>query len=145
MMVRVPLVGAESGGVAERNAEQVVEALRKANLGNFKRDGAEIVGPAVGRELTSKGIWATVLSLAGILAYLAFRFQLSFGVGAVVATVHDLLVTFAFLAFFQIQHDAECDCRNPDDDRLFDQRHDRHLQSSSARTCALCAAIQCVT
>ena len=44
---------------------------------------------------------ATVLSLVGILAYLAFRFQFSFGVGAVVATIHDLLITMAFLAFFR--------------------------------------------
>jgi preprotein translocase subunit SecF len=102
MMVRVPLVGAESGASLSAVQQQVVDALKQqANLGNFKVAGTEIVGPAVGRELTSKGIWAMVLSLAGILAYLAFRFQLSFGVGAVVATVHDLLVTFAFLAFFQ--------------------------------------------
>jgi preprotein translocase subunit SecF len=101
MMVRVPLVGAESGASLSAVQQQVVDALKQANLGNFNVVGTEIVGPAVGRELTSKGIWAMVLSLAGILAYLAFRFQLSFGVGAVVATVHDLLVTFAFLAFFQ--------------------------------------------
>jgi preprotein translocase subunit SecF len=101
LMVRVPLVGAESGASLSAVQQQVVDALKQANLGNFKVVGTEIVGPAVGRELTSKGIWAMVLSLAGILAYLAFRFQLSFGVGAVVATVHDLLVTFAFLAFFQ--------------------------------------------
>jgi preprotein translocase subunit SecF len=101
IMVRVPLVGAESGASLSAVQQQVVDALKQSNLGNFKVVGTEIVGPAVGRELTSKGIWAMVLSLAGILAYLAFRFQLSFGVGAVVATVHDLLVTFAFLAFFQ--------------------------------------------
>ncbi len=40
-------------------------------------------------------------SLLGILLYLAFRFQFSFGVGAVVATIHDLLITLAFLAFFR--------------------------------------------
>src|SRR5207237_1316176 len=40
-------------------------------------------------------------SLVGILLYLAFRFQLSFAVGAVIATIHDLLVTLAFLAFFR--------------------------------------------
>src|SRR5262245_16569356 len=101
IMVRVPLVGAESGASLSAVQQQVVDALKQANVGNFKVVGTEIVGPAVGRELTSKGIWATVLSLAGILAYLAFRFQFSFGVGAVVATIHDLLVTFAFLAFFQ--------------------------------------------
>ncbi len=41
------------------------------------------------------------MSLIGILLYIAFRFQFSFAVGAVVATIHDLLVTFAFLAFFR--------------------------------------------
>ena len=101
IMVRVPVVGAESGASLSTVQQQVVDALKQANVGNFKVVGTEIVGPAVGRELTSKGIWAMVFSLVGILAYLAFRFQLSFGVGAVVATVHDLLVTFAFLAFFQ--------------------------------------------
>ena len=44
---------------------------------------------------------ATVLALVGILLYIAFRFQFSFAVGAVVATIHDLLVTLAFLAFFR--------------------------------------------
>ena len=47
------------------------------------------------------GLWATVLSLVGLLLYIAFRFQFSFGVGAVVATIHDLLITLAFLAFFR--------------------------------------------
>jgi preprotein translocase subunit SecF len=42
-----------------------------------------------------------VLSLAGILAYIAWRFQVSFAVGAVVATLHDLLIALAFLAFFR--------------------------------------------
>lgn len=100
MMIRVPQVGAESGALLGEKAEVIENALRRSHLGSFKRLGTEIVGPAVGRELTNKGIWATVLSLVGILAYISFRFQLSFAVGAVVATVHDLLVTFAFLAFF---------------------------------------------
>lgn len=101
VMIRVGQVGAESGASLSAMAEQVEAALRKGSLGNFRRQGAEIVSATVGRELTNKGIWATALSLAGILAYISFRFQLSFAIGAVVATVHDLLVTFAFLAFFQ--------------------------------------------
>ena len=44
---------------------------------------------------------ATVFALAGILVYIAFRFRFSFAVGAVVATIHDLLITLAFLAFFR--------------------------------------------
>jgi preprotein translocase subunit SecF len=101
IMVRVPEVGAESGTSLSSGAEKVEQALQAANLGNVTTISKEIVGPAVGRELTSKGIQATVLSLFGILCYIAFRYQLSFAVGAIVASVHDLLVTLAFLAFFQ--------------------------------------------
>jgi preprotein translocase subunit SecF len=101
VMIRVPQVGAESGASLSTTAQQVEEALRKGNVGTFRRQGAQIVSATVGRELESKGLWATALSLIGILAYLAFRFQFSFGVGAVVATIHDLLITFAFLSFFQ--------------------------------------------
>jgi len=101
VMIRVPHAGAEAGTSLSATAQQVEEALRKGTLSGFKRQAAEIVSPTVGRELTTKGLWATVLSLGGILLYLAFRFQFSFGVGAVVATIHDLLITIAFLAFFQ--------------------------------------------
>src|SRR5215475_2828493 len=101
VMIRVPQVGGEAGSALTGSADQVEAALRQANLGNFRRLGTEIVGPTVGSELTRKGLWATVLSLLGILLYLAFRFQFSFGVGAVIATIHDLLITMAFLAFFR--------------------------------------------
>ena len=101
VLVRVPSSGAESGRALSTPAQQVHTALRQAGLGNFSVVSTEIVGPTVGAELTSKGLWATALSLIGILAYLAFRFQFSFGVGAVVATIHDLLITLAFLAFFR--------------------------------------------
>jgi preprotein translocase subunit SecF len=100
-MIRVPTVGEEVGGGLSQKADQVVDALKAANVGSFKPAGTEIVGPAVGQDLRRKGVLATVLSLVGILLYIAFRFQFSFAVGAVVATVHDLLVTFAFLAFFR--------------------------------------------
>jgi preprotein translocase subunit SecF len=101
VMVRVPTVGAEQGASLSASAQNVEAALRKANLGNFKVVGTEIVGPSVGEELTQKGIWAFVLSLVGILAYIAFRFEFSFAAGAVIATLHDVLVTFAFLSFFR--------------------------------------------
>ena len=101
VLIRVPSAGAESGQSLSKTKDNVVAALQKSDVGGFKVIGTEIVGPTVGAELTSKALSATVLSLIGILAYLAFRFQFSFGVGAVVATIHDLLVTLAFLAFFR--------------------------------------------
>jgi preprotein translocase subunit SecF len=101
VLIRVPTVGGDQGASLTLQADAVEAALKKGNLGNFKIGGTEIVHPSVGRELTQKGMWAFVLSLAAILGYIAFRFQLSFAVGAVVATIHDVLVTLAFLAFFR--------------------------------------------
>ena len=101
VMIRVPTVGAEKGSSLSTTADTVVASLKKGGLPNFNVVGTEIVGPAVGEELTQKGISAFVLSLLGILAYIAFRFQLSFATGAVIATIHDILVTAAFLAFFR--------------------------------------------
>ena len=101
VMIRVPTVGAESGTALSTTAQQVEKALQSANIGTFKRIGTEIVGPAVGQELRSKALLATIFSLIGLLLYIAFRFQFSFGLGAVVATIHDLLITLAFLAFFR--------------------------------------------
>src|SRR5437764_1467567 len=101
VMIRVPQVGAESGTSLGTTAQTVYNALKANNVGTFNVAGTEIIGPSVGKELEAKGMWATALSLIFILLYLAFRFQFSFGVGAVVATIHDLLITLAFLAFFR--------------------------------------------
>ena len=100
VMVRVPQVGAEQGAALSVRAQAIEQALEKAGL-KPRVVGTEIVGPSVGEELTQKGISAFVLSLIGILAYIAFRFEFSFAFGAVIATLHDVLVTFAFLAFFR--------------------------------------------
>lgn len=103
VLIRVRRTGAEAGGSLSAEAEAVVAALKKANLGKFSDPpvGTEIVGPVIGEQLKRRGIMATVLALAGILAYIALRFQFSFAVGAVAATLHDLFVCLAFLAFFQ--------------------------------------------
>ena len=101
VMIRVPQVGASEGTSLSTTRDAVEKALRAGNIGNFTTVGTEIVSPTVGRDLTQKGISAFVLSLVGILAYIAFRFEFSFAVGAVIATIHDIFVTFAFLSFFQ--------------------------------------------
>src|SRR5262245_1768066 len=101
LMIRLRTTGAEQAGNLSAEADKVVAALKTANMGNFQVTSTTIVGPVVGEQLRRQGILATVLALAGILAYIAFRFQLSFAVGAIVATLHDLLVCLAFLAFFK--------------------------------------------
>jgi preprotein translocase subunit SecF len=101
IMIRVPHTGRESGTELTQTADEVQAALKAANLGGFKVAGTEVVGPVVGQELTTKGVSAFVLSLFFILLYLWFRFELSFAVGATVATLHDVLITLAFLVFFR--------------------------------------------
>ena len=88
------------GRRAQQGSRGVVAALKAGNSATSAVIGTEIVGPVVGEQLRRQGILATVLALAGILAYIALRFQFSFAVGAIVATLHDLLVSLAFLAFF---------------------------------------------
>jgi preprotein translocase subunit SecF len=103
VLIRVRRTGQESGGELSREVDAIVNALRAGNAGSFKvpPEGTEIVGPVVGEQLRRQGLLATVLALTGILLYIAFRFQLSFAVGAIAATLHDLMVCLAFLAFFR--------------------------------------------
>jgi preprotein translocase subunit SecF len=101
VMIRVATTGQEAGGSLSNEADRLISTLKAANVGSFKLVGTKIVGPIVGEQLRRQGIWATVLALSGILLYIALRFQFSFAIGAVVATIHDLLVCLAFLSFFR--------------------------------------------
>jgi len=103
VMIRVRRTGQESAGDLSREVEPVLAALKNGNAGAFRvpPEGTEIVGPTVGEQLRRRGVLATTLALAGILIYIALRFQLSFAVGAIAATLHDLLVCITFLAFFK--------------------------------------------
>ena len=101
IMIRVKRTGSEVGADLSREADKVVATLKQSNLGTFKIVGTDIVGPVVGEQLRKQGLMATVMAMAGILAYIALRFQFSFAVGAVIATLHDLLICLAFLAFFR--------------------------------------------
>ena len=72
----------------------VVAALRdNAQIGSFAVLAAENVGPQIGAELRRKGIMAVVMSLLGMLGYIWFRFELRFGIGALVAVIHDMFIT----------------------------------------------------
>src|ERR1051326_663891 len=66
-------------------------------LGSFNVLNQETVGPQVGRELQQKAVWAIVLSTLAMGAYLWIRFDLMFGVAAIVCIVHDVCVSLAFL------------------------------------------------
>lgn len=100
-LVRLPLVEtAEQGTSLEQGARQVVDAVTAANLGTFEVISRDIVGPVIGRDLQLKGIYATLASIVGITIYIGIRFRFAFAIGAIAATLHDVLVTLAFLVFF---------------------------------------------
>ncbi len=100
ILIRLPLVQeVEQGTSLEQGARTVVTTLQKAKLPKFEVINTEIVGPVIGAELQRKGIYATLASIVGITAYIALRFRFSFAIGAIVATFHDIFVTFAFLTW----------------------------------------------
>src|SRR5947199_181240 len=76
---------------------------QKAYLGNFNVLGVESVGPQIGGELRHQGFLAVVMSLLGMLAYIWFRFELRFGIGAVMASLHDVVVTLLFFWAFGLE------------------------------------------
>lgn len=72
----------------------VVDALKADYFtSNFGVRNVEIVGPQVGKQLSNQALLATLYSLGGMLVYLWFRFELIYGVGAVVACFHDTIIT----------------------------------------------------
>ncbi len=70
---------------------------------SFRR--TEFVGPQVGEELKRQGMFASVLALIGILVYIWFRFEWQFGVAAVAALAHDMIVTVGLFSVMQWQFD----------------------------------------
>jgi SecD/SecF fusion protein len=99
--VRVPPNATEDQ--AQGLAGRVVEELRRRfPEANFKVLSVDNIGPVIGREIQRSAIWAAVLAMFGVLIYVAFRYEFSFAVGAVVAVVHDLLMTLGW--YFLAQH-----------------------------------------
>jgi preprotein translocase subunit SecF len=100
ILVRLPQVAEEQGASLEEGGRRALGLIKQANIGAFEVRSTESVGPVIGADLQRKGVYATILSLLGITAYIALRFRFSFAVGAIVATLHDVLVVLAFLTFF---------------------------------------------
>jgi len=71
---------------------------QRTHLGNFGLLSQEVVGPTMGRELRQRGMWAVALSMLAMLAYIWVRFELRFGIGAVIAILHDVIVVLGLYA-----------------------------------------------
>jgi preprotein translocase subunit SecF len=73
------------------------------SLGNFTVRNVEVVGPKVGTQLRRQAILATLYALAGMLVYIAIRFEWVYGAAAVIAVFHDVLITLGFFSLFHYE------------------------------------------
>jgi preprotein translocase subunit SecF len=85
------------------NVQQTLESRYGTGTVDIRR--AEMVGPQVGKDLRYKGVMAIVYSIIGMLIYITFRFEFRFGVGVVIALLHDVLITLAFFSVFNKEID----------------------------------------
>jgi preprotein translocase subunit SecF len=101
------LCQAESGGVIDKQytTPQGEQVSRKACVAGanepIRLSRTEFVGPSVGSELAVNGAWALFATIAGIMLYLAMRFEWKFSVAGIIANLHDVVIILGFFAFFQ--------------------------------------------
>jgi len=107
-VVRTPKFGQEAGADAQSRVLQALSTRFKPVVegrpgGDFSISRTEAVGPKAGNELEQRALLAILLSFAATLLYLWMRFEWRFGLAAIVATVHDILVTLGFLALTRME------------------------------------------
>jgi preprotein translocase subunit SecF len=104
-LIKLPLEGAEgeSENQVEKGRQRAKEALTDfgAEGDAFEIQGTDSVGAVAGAQLRNKAIAVTLAALAGMLMYIAFRFEWTYGAAAVIAVFHDVLVTLGFFSIFQ--------------------------------------------
>ena len=84
-----------------RVSEKVMSSLAGVSASTPQLRRVEFVGPQVGKELATDGAMALLLVIAGIMLYLAMRFEWRFAVSAIIANLHDVIIILGFFAFFQ--------------------------------------------
>ena len=99
-IIRAPLTASSS----QELAKKIQQALAgEASLGKSEIRRVEFVGPQVGKELQLQAIYAVLAGMAGILIYIAIRFDLKGGVAAVIAVIHDVLVCLGAASLFRLE------------------------------------------
>ena len=101
LMIRTaPREGVDSRKVGN----QIIEAVSQSS-NNVELLSSEYVSAQVGEELTEQGGLAMIFALIMIMIYIVFRFQWKFSIGAVLALIHDVLITLGIFSFFQLTFD----------------------------------------
>lgn len=77
----------------------------KYGSGRLEIRRTEMVGPQVGKDLRNKGAQAILYAIIGMLIYITFRFEFRFGLGAIIATMHDVLITLGLMSLFNLEID----------------------------------------
>ncbi len=98
ILVRIPPQKNIDSKENARLGDRVLESLKESSGQNIELRRSEFVGPAVGEELTNQGGIGLMTALGVVLLYVAFRFQLKFAVGAVVALFHDVMITLGIFS-----------------------------------------------
>jgi preprotein translocase subunit SecF len=93
--------GLQPGGDVAQQA--AVNRVRDAIGDGYEVRRTEVVGPRVSGELVQSGTLGVVISIIAVLCYLWFRFEWQFAVGAIIATMHDLLLTVGFFALTRLE------------------------------------------
>jgi preprotein translocase subunit SecF len=97
VLIRMPV---QKGVTSAQQSEQVLTALKTQDA-SVQLQRTEFVGPQVGDELAADGLKALAFVVAGIMLYLAIRFEWKFAVAAIIANLHDVVIILGFFAFFQ--------------------------------------------
>ncbi|MGH8292756.1 MAG: protein translocase subunit SecF [Gammaproteobacteria bacterium] len=92
-------------GVSGKDTGNAVMTLLRKDVSQVRLEQVNFVGPEVGRDLATKGTMAFVLTLAGILIYIIFRFEWRLAVGGVLATLHDVVFVVGFFSIFHLEFD----------------------------------------
>ena len=108
LLVRLPVEAGEDDLAAASAAStlgvEVLETLRSADP-TVEMRRSEYVGPKVGAELAEKGALALLVALGIVMMYVAMRFQYKFGVAAVLALMHDVIVVLGVISLFHLTFD----------------------------------------
>ena len=97
VLIRLPVKTDITGA---KLSEQVLDALRQDDK-TVQMRRVEFVGPQVGKELVENGSLALLLVSIGIVLYLWLRFEWKFGLAAIIANLHDVVIILGFFSFFQ--------------------------------------------
>ena len=101
LMVRIP----PRNGIDNKKIGEDVIGMLQASENSVTLKSSEYISAQVGEELTEQGGLAMIFALIMIMIYIVFRFQWKFSIGAVLALIHDVMITLGIFSFFQLTFD----------------------------------------